>query len=142
MFCVCAPLYVPGSVCAWRVRCHKIGRYTGAPQQQQYNCRSRVSSSCLCASSHGVRVCGCAQREIEPRQQQFHVQCNNQTHRVGPHTRYTKHTAGTKAVAQLKNKNLSTSAKFQCSIRFAPRHTAGIAGTGHFGKFGTCWLPS
>ena len=32
----------------------------------------------------------------------FHVQCNNQTHVVGPNIRYTKHTAGaTMAVAHV-----------------------------------------
>ena len=28
-----------------------------------------------------------------------------------------------------------------CSVRYVPRHTAGITGTGHFGKFGTASIP-
>ena len=28
-----------------------------------------------------------------------------------------------------------------CSVRYVPRHTAGITGTGHFGKFGTTSIP-
>ena len=57
--------------------------------KQQYN-GSRVSSSSVCTSSHGVCVCGWCTQEIEL--QHEHVQCNNRTHIVGPHTRYTKHT--------------------------------------------------
>ena len=48
-------------------------QYTAAAKQQQYN-DSRVSRSCVCASSHGECI-------------------------VGPHTRYTKHTAVAKTVA-------------------------------------------
>ena len=28
-----------------------------------------------------------------------------------------------------------------CSVRYVPNHTAGLTGTGHFGKFGTIWIP-
>ena len=45
-----------------------------------------------------VSVVG-AQQDIETRRY-LHVQCNNQTHIVGPHTRYMKHAAVAKAVAR------------------------------------------
>ena len=51
------------------------------------------------------------QQEVKPRQH-LHVQCNNETHVVGPHTRYTKHTAAAakKAVAHTYHRNA-------CSLR-------------------------
>ena len=60
--------------------------FAAAVRQQRYN-GSRVASSCLCASNHGVCVVG-AQEEIEPRRYHFHAQCNNQRHIIGPHTTY------------------------------------------------------
>ena len=60
----------------------------------------------LCQQLRCICVVG-GQQEIEPRQQQFHVQCDNQTHIVGPHTRHTKHTAVAKAVARVWSRFLT-----------------------------------
>ena len=96
--CVCVCVCLCASVCA-RYACVECvlsqNQYAAAQQQGQYNA-SRISSSCLCASSNGVYVIGA--RQIEPRQQ-LHVQCNNQTNTVGPHTRYAKIAAVAKTVA-------------------------------------------
>ena len=56
---MCAIPYVPG-ICEWSVCCKKISTTyrAAAKQQQQQNNGNRVSSSCLCASRHGVCVCG------------------------------------------------------------------------------------
>ena len=61
----------------------------------------------LCQQSRRCMCAVGAQYEIEPLQQQFHVQCNNQTHTVGPHTRYMKHTTVAKAVAQFLSRFLT-----------------------------------
>ena len=83
---------------------HKIRTYAGSEQQQRYNCRNSVSSSCLVPL---VTVCVVgAQQEIEPRQQS-HDQCNNHTHMVIPHTRYTKHTAVAKVVVHISSRFLA-----------------------------------
>ena len=81
-------------------------------QQQQYN-GSFAPSSRLCAI-HGVpATCvsmdGAQQQEIEPRQH-FRVQRNNEAHVVGPHARYTKHTAPAK-----KNSSPCISLELPCS---------------------------
>ena len=57
LLCVyCALLYIPG-MCAWSVCSQKVGIQKQQAQQQHGG--SRVSSSSrLCASSRGVRVCG------------------------------------------------------------------------------------
>ena len=101
---VCALLYVPdvGMECVSQDQC------TAAAQQQQYN-DSRVVSSRLCASIHGVCMYVCvvvvgAQQEIEPRRH-FHVQCNNQTHIVGPQTRCTNYVAVARAAAHTHHWN-------------------------------------
>ena len=77
------------------------------------------------------------QQEIEP-QQQFHVQCNNQTYIVGPNIRYTKHTAVAKAVAYFSSRFLT----FVFSLRTAlympferlrsPFSTSDVPGTSYY----------
>ena len=108
LFVICVCMFVRFCMyqaCVWRVCCH-ISWYTGTAQQQ-FNCRSRVSSSCLCASSHGVWACVVgAQEEIEPQQQEFNVQCNSPTHRSDL-IPYTKHTAVAKAVAHCLSRFLT-----------------------------------
>ena len=92
-----------GHFCMYQVCLRELyvlphNQYTAAAQQQ-YN-GSRASRSSLCASMSRC-MCVCvvgAQQEIEPRQH-CHIQCNNRKQFVGPHTRYTKHTAIAKSVA-------------------------------------------
>ena len=97
---VCALLYVP-DVRAWSVCCYIIN------MQQQNSSSSSMTPAVFQALvllpvvTLYVTVVG-ARQEIEPRQH-FHVQCINQTHMVGPHTRYSKHTAVAKAVAHTYN---------------------------------------
>ena len=85
--------------CEWSACCYKISI------QQQHSSSSTTAAvfqaltfvPAVTAWSRCTLVIG-AQQEIESRQH-FHVQRNNQTHTVGPHARYTKHTAAAKAVA-------------------------------------------
>ena len=70
--------------------------YAAAVQQQQRYIGSRLSISCLSASSHGAYVW-----LVHNRSERVRGQCNNQTLIVGPHTRYTKYTAGAKAVVRV-----------------------------------------
>ena len=71
------------------------GSSTAAVQHQP------CSSSCLCASSHGVYVGGwCPDCRISNHDNIYILTSNATTkHIVGPHTRHTKHTAVATAVA-------------------------------------------
>ena len=124
LLCVCVCAFC---ICGWGVCCHRytkrsrrvvdlfFGKSTAQPSShksstQQYSSggtaavvqrqpRSKLSPLCQSSQCY-VRMAGAQQQEIEPRQRQ-HVQRNNQTHIVGPHTRYTKHTAAAKSVQLL-----------------------------------------
>ena len=100
--CFCVYVYVRFCMHldAWSVL--PQNQYTAAARQQQYNA-SHVQafafvqySRCMCVVDE--------QQDTKPRQH-FLVQCNNQTHTVGPQTRYTKHTAVAKAVAHTYHGN-------------------------------------
>ena len=74
---------------------------TEAVQQQRYN-GSRALCSRLCASSHGVCVCGwCTTARDQTTATQSLTHLTQQTHIVGPHTRHTKHTTAAKSVLLL-----------------------------------------
>ena len=102
LLCVCLPCF-----CASVWHRYVRGMCAAARIQQQ---DSRAAGQrqpcfklfCVCAVAM-VCVVG-AQQEVEARQH-FHVQCTNQTHIVGPHTRYTKHTAVAKAGAHTNRWN-------------------------------------
>ena len=124
---------MPGSMCAWRAYRHKISTYTGAAQQQ-YNCRSHVSSSsCLCASSHGVYVRLAHSRRSDHDDSIF---ASNATikHTWSDLTRHTKHSAEVaKAAAHFQSRFLI----WFVSVRNGPH----IIGKGVRSPFSTFDVP-
>ena len=94
---VCAFLYV----CAWRACCHKVSI------QEKHSSSTTAGAVFQVVAAVYVCVVG-EQQEIEPRKQnKFRVQCNSQTHIVGPHTMHAKHTpASAKAVAHFLSRFL------------------------------------
>ena len=62
------------------------------------------------------------QQEIEPRRQQLHVHCNNQTHLVGSHTRYVHEAISTIAKSVVDILFGHDSWPFLCSLGTALIH--------------------
>ena len=72
-------------------------------QQRRHGTRAQALAFVPKVTAYGCTV-GAQQQEIELRQY-FRALCNNQTHIVGPHTRYTKHTAAAKTIAHSYRRN-------------------------------------